>query len=154
MINCVVFDLDNTLWLPNKTPMVNTERANALRPYLLTLRNDGYFLAVASFNDEAQRVIDSLFPNTFDLVVEAQHPDDALSHNKLPMLQQIRKTYRRYMRRIGRHTKLKWTEMIFFDDSYDVINRIRVERPTLTVCEVNGKTGITKRSIEAHLKSQ
>ena len=139
---CAVFDLDNTLWLPNKNAEYNQRRSSQLRQHLEKLKTEcGLFLGVASFNIQANEVINSFFPDLFD-VVTCCLPDQ--HYDKKGLLQKIRKAY------AATHPsqKLKWDEMVFFDDMEEVLHRLRQTAPKVKLVQVNDKVGLTSRSLE------
>lgn len=60
------------------------------------------------------------------------------------MLQEIRKHYSTHMKTTkGLSTKLKWKEMLMFDDSADVIRILQLHRPELQCQQVTSKKGLT-----------
>ena len=139
---CIVFDLDDTLWLQSKSTEYNTERAAGLSKRLREIKADyNLFLGVASFNTEANDVTDTLYDGLFD-VVACGLPNRW--YDKTDVLQNIRKAY------AATHSsqKLKWDEMIFYDDSDDVLVTLRSRCPKLTLCGVNGRVGITMRTLD------
>ena len=143
---CAVFDLDNTLWLPNKSAEHNQKRSSHLRQHLEKLKTEcSLFLGVASFNIQANEVIDSLFPNLFD-VVTCCLPDKY--YDRKSLLQKVRKAY------AATHPsqKLKWDEIVLFDDMMEVLDQLRHTAPKVKLVYVNGKVGVSSKAIEGVLQ--
>lgn len=144
-IKCAVFDLDNTLWIPNKLFGYCKAHAMVISDQLKRLKSDlRLFIGVVSFNHQARDVIDDLFGREnglFDIILSCSPDSD---YDKSDMLRKVRRAY------IDTHPlqKLKWDEMIFYDDNDEVLDKLRQTLPKLRLREVNGKTGIVQRNLE------
>lgn len=137
---CVVFDFDETLWLPRKEWCVNVEQAQTLIPTLLLLKKRAIYLAIASYNDDAQSIASSLYPNIFNFVATCTS-----RKSKLDMFQQIRKAFRMYERTRELHHTLKWREIVYFDDQEHHLELLK--KKGVQTYEVNEKTGLSGRQL-------
>ncbi|RYE13269.1 MAG: hypothetical protein EOP45_21475 [Sphingobacteriaceae bacterium] len=107
-------------------------------------KTTGAYMAVASFNAiYGPEIIDTHFPGLFDCVI-CDSPVDCEDWSKLKMLQKIRKQFSKDMKALhNRSTKLKWREMLMFDDNENVIKELNEQRPELKCITIHDKTGLT-----------
>ncbi len=150
MIKALIFDVDETLI----TYGVGATDKTAMWSYLRELKEKHHlFLGVASFNNTyGSSLMERHFPDLFDCIVtEEQHDYD--DFNKKRMLQSVRKEYTKVIKTTRkRSSKLRWEEMIFFDDNDDVLSTLKDQCPKLHCVPVNDRTGVTIRHIERVLK--
>ena len=145
-IKCAVFDLDGTLWVSTESFEYCKAQAMVISEQLKRLKSDhGLFIGVASFNHQVSDVIDDLFGrenNLFDIVL-SESPSN--NYDKSDMLRKVRRAY------VNTHPsrKLKWDEMVFYDDNDEVLDKLRQTLPKLRVREVNGKRGVTQMNLES-----
>lgn len=148
-VKCFVFDLDETLWLPCKSYEQNVKSTMVLANRLMALKAKHHlFLGVASFNHQAVQTVSKFFPDgLFDVVVSC--PSDC-HYDKMPLLQAIRKRFRATQP----HRKLKWDEIVFFDDMVEVLANVQRQRPKVRCQYINARTGLTIAGLETVVNAQ
>lgn len=148
MIKTLIFDIDETLICKKNFFGGKQHVSEGILDCLKTLKlNYDIYLSIASFNfAHGEYWMGMFFPGIFDSIVLCrQH--DCSKFSKRALLQKIRKEYSVSMKiNKLRSTKLKWKEMVFFDDNPDVIESTQKDCPTLTCVHV--VDGVTKSFLE------
>lgn len=145
MIKALVFDIDQTLICKNLNRGNEQLVNNGLHHFLTDLKSHyQLYLAVASFNHAfGKTLINKNFSGIFDFVV-TDFQFDCSKYCKRAMLQKIRKQYtKNLLLNEGRHTKLRWNEILFFDDNPDVITHTQANCPKLKCFLIDDKNGVT-----------
>lgn len=144
---CIVFDFDETLWLPRKDWSINLQQAQSLMSTLMELKERHIYLAIASYNCDAASLANALYPNVIDFVATCTTRRD-----KIDMFQQIRKAFRKHERERGLHHTLSWREIVFFDDQE--YHLCLMKNKGVRTFEVNEKMGLTDRQLRRCLVIQ
>ncbi|PRP78904.1 hypothetical protein PROFUN_13343 [Planoprotostelium fungivorum] len=126
-----VFDYDNTLTISN-SPAQRTAYLETIQQMMQQLTSNGIYVAIASYNWDTDRLL-----------------TDMGIQSKTDMIKEIRRQYRIWMRERGRHTSLRKSEIIFFDD--DLFNCQAVEAYGVRAINIAPSSGIQMQVFESLL---